>query len=258
MRTPDEHPRPPFDFSGTTALVTGGSRGIGAVVAAELARCGARVVVNYREDAAGAEATVRRIESEGGSASAQRANLVHPDEIRELFGRLDALNFLVHNAAIGSFKPMLELRPNQWDLSLSVNARALLLCAQSALPLMEARGGAIVAMSSLGSMRVVPEYGAIGASKAAMESVVRSLAVELGPRGIRVNAVAGGVVDGPTIRKHPRADELLDRARTHSPRGRLVTAEELAAAVLFLCSPLSAGIAGQTIVVDGGSSLGVI
>jgi enoyl-[acyl-carrier protein] reductase III len=258
MRTPEERVRPPFDFSGKTALVTGGSRGIGAVVAAELARCGARVVVNYREDAAGAEATVRRIESEGGAASARRANLVHPDEIRDLFAGLDApLDFLVHNAAIGSFKPMLDLRPNQWDLSLSVNARALLLCAQSALPLMEARDGAIVAMSSLGSARVVPEYGAIGASKAALESVVRSLAVELGPRGIRVNAVAGGVVDGPTIRKHPRADALLDRARTHSVRGRLVTAEELAAAVLFLCSAFSAGIAGQTIVVDGGSSLGV-
>lgn len=258
MPAPDGRPRPPFDFSGKTALVTGGSRGIGAAVSIGLARCGARVVINYREDAASAEDTVRRIESEGGSASAECANLVHADAIRELFGKLAApLDFLVHNAAIGSFKALLDVRPNQWDLSLSVNARALLLCAQSAWPLMEGRNGAIVAVSSLGSTRVVPEYGAIGASKAAMESVVRSLAVELAPRGIRVNAVAGGIIDGPTIRRHPRAAELVDRARAHAPAGRLGTAEELADAVLFLCSPLSAGIAGQIVVVDGGASLRV-
>ena len=258
MPVPDETRRPPFDFSGLTALVTGGSRGIGAAVSIGLARCGARVVINYREDAASAQATVRRIEAEGGAASAECANLVHPEEIRDLFGRIGGpLDFLVHNAAIGSFKPLLDVRPNQWDLSLSVNARALLLCAQSALPLMEGRGGAIVGVSSLGSARVVPEYGAIGASKAAMEALVRSLAVELAPRGIRVNAVAGGVIDGPTIRRHPRAAELIDRAREHAPAGRLGTAEELAAAVLFLCSPLSSGIAGQTIVVDGGASLRV-
>lgn len=258
MPAPDETLRPPFDFSGRTALVTGGSRGIGAAVSIGLARCGARVVINYREDAASARETVRRIEAEGGSASAECANLVHPDAVRDLFGKLAGpLDFLVHNAAIGSFKPVLDVRPNQWDLSLSVNARALLLCAQSALPLMEGRGGAIVGVSSLGSTRVVPEYGAIGASKAAMESLVRSLAVELAPRGIRVNAVAGGVIDGPTIRRHPRGGELVDRAREHAPTGRLVTAEELAAAVLFLCSPLSAGVAGQTIVVDGGASLRV-
>jgi enoyl-[acyl-carrier protein] reductase III len=248
--------RPPFDFSGKTALVTGGSRGVGAAVSIELARCGAHVIVNYREDDASAEATVRRIESEGGAASAERANLVHPDAVRELFDRLSGgLDFLVHSAALGSFKPMLEVRPNQWDLSLSVNARALLLCAQSARRLMEGRGGAIVGVSSLGSTRVVPEYGAIGASKAAMESVVRSLAVELAPHGIRVNAVAAGVIDGSTIRRHPRARDLLDRARAHAPAGRLGTAEELAAVVLFLCSPLSAGIAGQILVVDGGASL---
>jgi len=258
MPAPDAVPPPPFDFSGRTALVTGGSRGIGAAVSVALARCGARVVINYRADAASAQETVRRIEADGGSASAECANLAHPDAVRELFEKLPGpLDFLVHNAAIGSFKPVLDVRPNQWDLSLSVNARALLLCAQSALPRMDGRGGAIVAVSSLGSTRVVPEYGAIGASKAAMESLVRSLAVELAPRGIRVNAVAGGVIDGPTIRRHPRAAELIDRAREHAPAGRLGTAEELAAAVLFLCSPLSAGIAGQTIVVDGGASLRV-
>jgi enoyl-[acyl-carrier protein] reductase III len=244
---------PAFDFSGKTALVTGGSRGIGAALSIAFARCRATVIVHYREDRASAEATIEKIRSEGGSASAERANLVHPDAVRDLFGRLpSSLDFLVHSAALGSFKPVMEVRPNQWDLSLSVNARALLLCAQNALPRMQERGAAIVGISSLGSIRVIPEYGAIGASKAAMESLVRSLAVELAPRGIRVNAVLPGIVDGPTIRKHPRAETLLARASEQS----LGTGEEIASVVMFLCSPLAAGITGQSIVVDHGASLG--
>ena len=246
----------PLDFSGKTALVTGGSRGIGAVLSEQLARQGAHVIVGYRSAREAAEATVGRIEASGGSATARGFNLVHPEDVRDVFDRIpDGLDILVHNAAIGVFKPALEIRPNQWDLSLSVNARALLLCAQAARPRMRGRDGAIVAVSSLGSARFVPEYGAIGASKAALESLVRTLAVEMAPDGVRVNAVSAGVIDGPTIRRHPRSEELLRRSREAAPGGRLGTAEELASAVLFLCSPLSAGIVGQTLIVDRGVSL---
>jgi enoyl-[acyl-carrier protein] reductase III len=246
----------PFDFSGKTALVTGGSRGIGSVLSRALARCGADVVVNYREDRQSAEETVGRIRSEGGKARAFPANLVNPEEIRSLFDSLPhRLDFFIHSAALGSFKRLLDVRANQWELSLSVNARALLLCAQQALPRMREQGGAIVGISSLGSSRVIPEYGAIGVSKAAMESLVRGLAVEMAADRIRVNAVAAGVIDGETIRKHPQASELLERSRAWTPTGKLLTAEKLSDVVLFLLSPLAEGIIGQTIVVDGGMSL---
>jgi enoyl-[acyl-carrier protein] reductase III len=137
---------------------------------------------------------------------------------------------------------------------MSVNARALLLCAQQAAAVLRP-GGAIVSISSLGSGRVVPAYGAIGASKAALESLTRSLAVEMAPAGVRVNAVSGGVVDTASIRHHPGWEELGARAKAQTPSGRLGTPEEIASVVLFLCSPAASWIAGQTIVVDGGMSL---
>jgi enoyl-[acyl-carrier protein] reductase III len=246
-----------FDFSGKRALVTGGSRGIGAVIARALGACGAHVFVGYRQDEAGAQETAREIESAGASAGTIQANLVNPDEIREMFGRIfdgGGLDFLIHNAALGSFKPLLEIRANQWDLSLSVNARAYLLCAQEAAREMAA-GGRIVGLSSLGSGRVMPEYGAIGVSKAALESVTRTLAVELGSRGLTVNAVAAGLIDSPTVRRHPLAEQLIERALEQTPAKRLGTPEDIAKVVLFLCSPLSNWINGQTLVADGGMSL---
>lgn len=253
-----DRPGAPFDFSGKTALVTGGSRGIGEAISRAFGRCGARVLVNFREDAASADATVAAIERSGADARAIRANLAHPDDVRSLFGEVakgGGLDFLVHNAALGSFKPVLELRANQWDLTMSVNARGLLLCAQHAAPLMRGRGGAIVSVSSLGSSRVVPAYGAIGPSKAALESLSRSLAVELGEDGIRVNAVSAGVIDAPSIRAHPASEELFERARRQTPGGAIGTRDQVADVVLFLCSPLASWIVGQTIVADGGMSL---
>jgi enoyl-[acyl-carrier protein] reductase III len=242
-----------WNFSGRTALVTGGSRGIGRAISRAFARCGARVVVNFREDRASAEETVAQIETAGGSALALRANVLHPEEVRSLVASVGELDFIVHNAALGSFKPALELRANQWDLSLAINARALLLLAQEAAPILR-DGGSVVAVSSLGSTRVVPAYGAIGASKAALESIARSLAIEMAPR-VRVNLVSGGVVDTPSIRRHPGWEELSERAIAQAPAGRLGFPEELAEVVLFLCSPAASWIVGQTIVVDGGMSL---
>jgi enoyl-[acyl-carrier protein] reductase III len=256
MEDPD---RKTFDFSGRRALVTGASRGVGAAIAVALGRCGARVYVHYREQDEGAGRTCGQIESAGGSASKIRANLVHPEEIRAMFGEIrkeGALDFLVHSAALGTFKPLLDLRTNQWDLSLSVNARSFLLCAQQAVDGMPA-GGRIVAISSLGSGRVLPAYGAIGVSKAALESLTRSLAWELGSKGIRVNAIAAGVIDSPTIRLHPRADEIVSRALEQTPAGRLGTGEDIARVVLFLLSPLAEWITGQTLIADGGMSLRV-
>jgi enoyl-[acyl-carrier protein] reductase III len=247
-----------FDLHGARALVTGASRGIGATIARRLAACGAEVLINCSRDMAGAGATRDAIESAGGRASVTQANVANPDDVRRLFEAAAAggarLDVLVHNAAIGSFKPTLDVRANQWDLSMNVNARALLLCAQQALPLMP-HGGRIVAVSSLGGRRVVPSYGAIGVSKAALEALVRQLAVELAPRGINVNAVCPGIVGDSSIARHPAFETLREQAAARTPQGRLVTADAVADAVLFLCSPAAQFIVGQTLVVDGGLSL---
>lgn len=242
-------------FAGRVAVVSGGTRGIGRAVAVALAASGARLVLGYRADGASAEETVRACEALGAEARAVAANLVHPGEARALVaaagGRVD---LLVHAAALGSFKPLLDVRPAQWDLTVSVNARAFLLLAQASAERMPA-GGRIVALSSLGSSRVVPSYGALGPSKAALEAVVRSLAFELGPRGILVNAVVAGLVPTASVALHPRYAQLAERARAASPLGRLGMPEEIASAVLFLLSPLAAWVTGQSIVVDGGASL---
>jgi enoyl-[acyl-carrier protein] reductase III len=247
----------PADLTGQRALVTGASRGIGAVIARRLAAAGAHVFVNYVRGEAGARETVRTIEAEGGTAALAQAHLGDPDAIAAMMAPIAAggLDILVHNAAIGSFKPLHAVRANQWDLTINVNARALLLCAQAALPSLEARGGRVVAISSLGGGRVVPTYGAIGVSKAALEAAVRYLASELAPRGIRVNAIAAGLVETASIMQHPAYEALAAEARRRTPTRRLVPADAIADAVLFLCGPYSTDIVGHTLVIDGGASL---
>jgi len=244
-------------FQGKTAVVTGGSRGIGSTISGLLARCGARVFINYKENEEAALSTLKQIEAGGGEAELARANLLYPEEIRSLFeqvARAGKLDILVHSAALGSFKPVVDLRANQWDLTMNTNARALLLCAQAAARLMNP-GSSIVSISSLGSTRHVPAYGAIGVSKAALESLTRYLAVELAERGIRVNAVSGGVIDGGSLHLHPGYEGLVEAAIKRSPLKRLGSPEDLARVVLFLLSPLAGWITGQVIVADGGLSL---
>lgn len=248
----------PFDFAGQRALITGGTRGIGAVIAGQLAAASAHVFINHARDDASAARTAGEIAAKGGCVTVVKANLVNRDDIQSMFATIAAsgpLDILVHCAAIGSFKPTMDVRANQWDLTMAVNARALLLCAQQAAPLMANRRGKIVAVSSLGASRVIPEYGAIGVAKAAMESLVRYLAVELAPRGIGVNAVAGGLVETASIRVHPSHRELEKDALARTPAGRIALPADLAHVVLFLCSPMSDWIVGQTIVADGGASL---
>jgi enoyl-[acyl-carrier protein] reductase III len=159
----------------------------------------------------------------------------------------------VHNAATGVVRPALETEDKHWDWTLNANARSLLALARATAPAMEP-GSAIVAISSLGAQRVLDNYVLIGTSKAALESVVRYLGVELAPRGVRVNAVSASVVDTEALAFFPNKDEMLATV-DRTPAGRLVEPADIASAVSFLCSGDAAMVCGQTLVVDGGFSL---
>jgi enoyl-[acyl-carrier protein] reductase III len=167
---------------------------------------------------------------------------------------LGPLDALVHNAATGVIRPALQTEAKHWDWTLTANARALLDLTRICAPQMKS-GSSIVAISSLGAQRVLENYALVGTSKAALESLVRYLGVELAPRGIRVNAVSGGVVETEALQHFPNREEILEHSRARTPAGRMVEPEDIAGAVAFLCSPQAAMICGQTLVVDGGFSL---
>jgi enoyl-[acyl-carrier protein] reductase III len=247
------------DLEGKTALVTGGSRGIGRAISVRLASCGARVAINYVRNVEAAEETAALIRKAGGEALTLRANVGKREKIDEMFDALtehwgDSLDILVSNAASGVIKPAMELTWHHWDWTMSINAATLLPLAQRARPMMR-HGGSIVAVSSLGALRAIPMYAAIGASKAALESLVRHLAVELAPDGIRVNAVSAGVVDTDALRHFPHRDDILGNSLLKTPAGRLTTPEDVADVALFLVSPLARMVLGQTVTVDGGYSV---
>ena len=247
-----------IDFAGARVLVAGGGRGIGATLSRRFAKAGAEVFVTYSRSQAAAEQLVAEIGQAGRRAVAVRANLSRTADIDGLVAAITGdgpLDVLVHNAAIGSFKTLLSTRENQWDLTMNVNARALLSLARRLADNLAERGGQIISVSSLGSRRVIDEYGAIGVSKAALEAATRYLAVELAPRGIRVNGVTAGLVENSSVAAHPRFEAMRRDVLARTPAGRLATADDVADAVLWLCSPLAGWIVGQVIVADGGWSL---
>ncbi len=238
-------------FEGRSVLVTGGTRGIGKAIALRFARSGAaRVALGYLRNDKAAEETAAEIRDAGAEPVLVRGNVASARVVEE-FAAHGPWGAVVHNAATGVIRAALETDDKHWDWTLAANARALLSLARACAPSM-AEGSSIVGVSSLGSTRVLENYVLVGTSKAALESVVRYLAVELAPRDIRVNAVSAGVVETEALDFFPNKEQMLKSSRERTPAERLVEPEDVAAAVLFLCSPDAAMIRGQTVIVDGG------
>lgn len=247
-----------YDLQGKTALITGSSRGIGKAIALRLAENGVNLVVNYIRHRKDGEKTAEMIRAKGAKCLVVKANVANDDDVRAMFMQIKDefgnLDFLVSNAASGVLKPALELSGRHWNWAMDINARALLTLTQEAVPIMP-EGGRIIAVSSLGAARAIENYTAVGASKAALESLVRHLAVELGPRKITVNTISAGAVDTEALKKFPNRGEILDATLQRTPLGALTTPEDVADLALFLCSDLAKMIHGQTVVVDGGYSI---
>ncbi len=242
-------------FAGKSVLVTGGSRGIGKEIALRFADLGAaRIAISYLRNDTAAEETAGEIRGRGAEALLLRGNVGDPEKAASFVEEMGALDVLVSNAATGVIRPALELEERHWDWTMNANARAFLTLARHAAPRMQP-GSSIVAISSLGSTRVLENYVLVGTSKAALEALVRYLAVELSPRGIHVNAVSAGLVETGALEHFPNRETMLDWYRKRTPAGRLVEPADVAEVVCFLASPAAGMIRGQTVVVDGGYSV---
>jgi enoyl-[acyl-carrier protein] reductase III len=241
------------------ALVTGGSRGIGRASALALASRGVDVAISYVENRKAAEATAAEIEGLGRRAVVLQGDVGDADATAALADRaieeLGGLTYLVANAANGHFGMLDELTSEQWDYTMAAHARSLLILSQRTRPALKESGGAIVAISSLGARRVYDAYSAFGTAKAAIESLVRYLAVELGPDGIRVNCVAGGVVITDLFKAIPDWETLAKQSAERTPLATVLDPEDIAEAVAFMLSDGARRITGQTLVVDAGFTL---
>ena len=246
------------ELEGKVAFISGGTKGIGRSIAEKLAQQGAHVVVNYFRSRSSANETVEKIKSYGVESYAHRANMGNHDQlpgifegIKERFGKLD---ILISNAALGLYTNMMDIDDKAWDLSMHTNARAFLNSVQLASSIMPDHSR-IVTLSSLGSIRYIPGYASIGVSKAAIENIVKYMAIELAERHITVNCVSGGFVDTNALKVFPNYKEMLEEVRERTPFKRVGKPEEIADVVVFLAGPKATWITGQTVIVDGGYSL---
>ncbi len=253
-----------IDLSGKIALVTGGSRGIGRACALRLADHGADVIVNYVTAHSAAMEVAEQIRDKGRNVAIVKADVSERDDVESMvefikseFGMLD---ILVNNAATGGFRPLVTTTDRNFEAAMNINVRPLIYLIQSTLPLLESSEGRakVVVMSSHGSHMALPMYGTIGGSKAALESLTRHFALELGDRGINFNIVKAGLVETDSTRRLPGADAIF-AGRTYKTMvgDRYLTTEDVADAVVYLCSSMSDLVQGETLTVDGGAAIHV-
>ena len=255
-----------LDLSGKQALVTGATGDIGRAVCRLLASAGANVSIAYFSDHDGARAAAQELPSLGsGSTEVFRVNFGDAKSSEqftaELHAKLARIDLLIHCAASGVLRPARELTPRHFAWAIDVNARSLVSLVQASMQAeagreaLLSRGASIVALSSLGATRAIPGYTAVAASKAALEAIVRQLALELGPEGVRINLVSPGLVETRALQHFPNRSQLVQVASSRTPLGRLTTPEDVAQVVGFLCSDAARMVHGQTIHVDGGYSI---
>lgn len=248
----------PFSLNGKNVLVTGGTRGIGAAISLQLARAGAAVIANYVRSQSAAEELREKATAEGLKVTVCRADLTADKGIGELEAAAatlpQGLHALVHCAATGVHKPFEDLTLRHFDWTLSLNVRAFFELVKRLLPYF-APPASIVAVSSQGASRAIPAYSAVGASKGALDALARHLAVELAPRGIRVNILAPGAIATQAWDAIPDAGSRLAKLAERTPLGRLASPEEVAFAAQFLCSDAARAVLGQTLIVDGGAGI---
>ncbi len=248
----------PQPLAGKVAFVTGGSRGIGRATVLKLASAGCEVGLAYYNSHEEAEEVCEEVRAMGLRAVAVQADVSDPSSLEEGFGEFKdefgRVDIVISNAALGVLKPALEMTRKHFRRCMETNALALNSLAQNAVPIMS-DGGVLIGISSLGSERAIPNYTFIGASKAALESIARGLAQELGPRKIRVNIVSAGVVDTDALKHFPNREHLLDEYAQRTPLGPTLVPDQVADAVYLLCLPEAGMITGHTLFVDGGYSI---
>ena len=247
-----------FSLSNKTILITGGTRGIGKAVSLRFARAGATVIANYLRNEEAAEQLKAIASQEHLAIRVCRADLTSERVLEELDRSLQEcgphLSGMVHCAVTGIHRPLEELTERHFDWTLNLNVRAFFKLIKLLLARFS-KGSSLVAVSSWGASRALPLYSLVGASKGALESLARHLAVELAPRGIRVNILTAGAVLTDAWKAMPNSEARIAETLRRTPTGRLVTVEEVAYAAQFLCSDAAAGIIGHTLVVDGGSGI---
>jgi 3-oxoacyl-[acyl-carrier protein] reductase len=244
-------------LEGQVAVVTGASKGIGAAIAEHLAAAGAAVVVNYANSKAGADAVVKRIQQAGGKAVAVQADVSKPEDVRRLFAEtkkaFGKLDILVNNAGMYEFLPLDAITAEHFHKQYDLNVLGLLWATQEAVKLFGPSGGSIVNIGSVAATTAPPTASVYSGTKAAMNAITKSLAQELGPRKIRVNAVNAGMVETEGWHAAGIADSEFHKAtKAQTPLGRIGQPQDIAPAVVFLASSESAWTTGETLYISGG------